>query len=244
MQGPRAGTCGDSGLRRDAGLHRRLRSPKPAQSRVSTSSRCLLHLISRRRGQVARARARGLRLHPLRPSPAPPPDRAPPPAPSPAPPLSPPPAPSAALPRPAPRPRPPNSAREEAWPGPRRRQGLGRVPGRCDRGHHERSAGSPGLLLYSGGTLGLRAFPRARDVLGPMSAVPAGTFPRSSRALVADHACSSPRSNHEDPVGPSTQPPPSCTALAGPRPQWLGGHLLIDANGVPYTYTVQLEEEP
>lgn len=40
--------------------------------------------------------------------------------------------------------------------------------------------------------------------------------------------------------GPSSTP----SSAAGPRPPRLGRHLLIDANGVPYTYTVQLEEEP
>ncbi|XP_033080415.1 zinc finger protein 580 [Trachypithecus francoisi] len=40
--------------------------------------------------------------------------------------------------------------------------------------------------------------------------------------------------------GPSSSP----SSAAGPRPPRLGRHLLIDANGVPYTYTVQLEEEP
>ncbi|KAM8790643.1 zinc finger protein 580 isoform 3-T3 [Rhynchonycteris naso] len=42
------------------------------------------------------------------------------------------------------------------------------------------------------------------------------------------------------PEGPSSTP----SSVAGPRPPRLGRHLLIDANGVPYTYTVQLEEEP
>ncbi|VTJ80012.1 Hypothetical predicted protein [Marmota monax] len=40
--------------------------------------------------------------------------------------------------------------------------------------------------------------------------------------------------------GPSSTP----SSAAGPRPPRLGRHLLIDANGVPYMYTVQLEEEP
>ncbi|KAF3815033.1 hypothetical protein GH733_017309 [Mirounga leonina] len=47
------------------------------------------------------------------------------------------------------------------------------------------------------------------------------------------------------PPFPKTEGPPSTpSSAAGPRPPRLGRHLLIDANGVPYTYTVQLEEEP
>ncbi|XP_006901882.1 PREDICTED: zinc finger protein 580-like isoform X2 [Elephantulus edwardii] len=40
--------------------------------------------------------------------------------------------------------------------------------------------------------------------------------------------------------GPSSTP----SSAAGSRTPRLGRHLLIDANGIPYTYTVQLEEEP
>lgn len=54
-----------------------------------------------------------------------------------------------------------------------------------------------------------------------------------------------------DPPPPKTPPFPKAegpsstsSSVAGPRPPRLGRHLLIDANGVPYTYTVQLEEEP
>uniref|UniRef100_A0A8C0AI75 Zinc finger protein 581 n=1 Tax=Bos mutus grunniens TaxID=30521 RepID=A0A8C0AI75_BOSMU len=36
---------------------------------------------------------------------------------------------------------------------------------------------------------------------------------------------------------------PASTLRRGPAPR-LGRHLLIDANGVPYTYTAPLEEEP
>ncbi|XP_037676075.1 zinc finger protein 580 [Choloepus didactylus] len=54
-----------------------------------------------------------------------------------------------------------------------------------------------------------------------------------------------------DPPPPKAPPFPkaegsssSPSSASGPRPPRLGRHLLIDANGVPYTYTVQLEEEP
>ncbi|KAL6035951.1 zinc finger protein 580 [Peromyscus eremicus] len=54
-----------------------------------------------------------------------------------------------------------------------------------------------------------------------------------------------------DPPPPKTPPFPKAegpsstsSSVAGPRQPRLGRHLLIDANGVPYTYTVQLEEEP
>lgn len=54
-----------------------------------------------------------------------------------------------------------------------------------------------------------------------------------------------------DPPPPKAPPFPKAegatstpSSAAGPRPPRLGRHLLIDANGVPYTYTVPLEEEP
>ncbi|XP_059939792.1 zinc finger protein 580 isoform X1 [Mesoplodon densirostris] len=127
--------------------------------------------------------------------------------------------------------------------GPRRSAACGIFP---DRGtnprplHRQadsqplRHQGSPPSLLYSNWWCLLRQLPLQMLLLPPRP-----PHPRSSSPETMDPP------PPKAPPFPKTEGPSSTpSSAAGPRPPRLGRHLLIDANGVPYTYTVQLEEEP
>ncbi|XP_043756085.1 zinc finger protein 580 isoform X2 [Cervus elaphus] len=134
----------------------------------------------------------------------------------------------AAAPR-APRPRPPR-------PRPRRRRpGAPRSLGPAAAGPREGKPGPYGTSARSSGP----ERPLHRLPLRMLLLPPRPPHPRASSPEAMD-----PPPPKAPPFPPAEGPTSTASSAAGPRPPRLGRHLLIDANGVPYTYTAPLEEEP
>ncbi|XP_032119034.1 zinc finger protein 408 isoform X1 [Sapajus apella] len=128
---------------------------------------------------------------------------------------------------------------------PRARAPSPRVPGAAGRSCPEVSVQPPALARGSPGQPGTSARSSGPErpphglPLQMLLLPPRPPHPRSSSPEAMD-----PPPPKAPPFPKAEGPSSTPSSAAGPRPPRLGRHLLIDANGVPYTYTVQLEEEP
>ncbi|KAM7232907.1 hypothetical protein CapIbe_015043, partial [Capra ibex] len=117
----------------------------------------------------------------------------------------------------------------------RRRPGAPRSFGPAAAGPREGKPGPHGTSARSSGP----ERPLHRLPLRMLLLPPRAPHPRASSPEAMD-----PPPPKAPPFPPAEGPASTASSAAGPRPPRLGRHLLIDANGVPYTYTAPLEEEP
>ncbi|XP_027370596.1 zinc finger protein 580 [Bos indicus] len=117
----------------------------------------------------------------------------------------------------------------------RRRPGAPRSFGPAAAGPREGKPGPHGTSARCSGP----ERPLHRLPLRMLLLPPRPPHPRASSPEAMD-----PPPPKAPPFPPAEGPASTASSAAGPRPPRLGRHLLIDANGVPYTYTAPLEEEP
>jgi len=106
-------------------------------------------------------------------------------------------------------------------------------------GQRAASAETAGTLSPGSGSVDLSPLRRSQLPLRMLLLPPRPPHPRASSPEAMD-----PPPPKAPPFPPAEGPASTASSAAGPRPPRLGRHLLIDANGVPYTYTAPLEEEP